>query len=157
MKKILMALAVMCLATAPAGAQDNRDKGGKAAAEQAWQRRAEAMAGRLMLDDGTKAKFVPMYKEYVGKLSEARRPAKVAPKNAAQPTDKEILEGIEQEMDAQQKALDVKKAYYKRFKGMLNARQLKQLFGRRDFASRNRFPLGRPAKLKLDKKADTRR
>lgn len=149
MKKILIALAMVCMAAMPSVAQGNGNKDAKPTKEQVAQRRAEAVADRLMLGDGARAEFVPLYQKYLGELAEARKSGRTAAAKGSAQTDKEILEGIERELDAQQKVIDVKKSYYKKFKGMLNARQLKQLFNDRRPAPGLRMPFGQPHKAKL--------
>ena len=123
MKKILIALAMVCMAAMPSVAQGNGNKDAKPTKEQVAQRRAEAVADRLMLGDGARAEFVPLYQKYLGELAEARKSGRTAAAKGSAQTDKEILEGIERELEAQQKVIDVKKSYYKKFKGMLKSRK----------------------------------
>lgn len=149
MKKILIALAMVCMAAMPSVAQGNGNKDAKPTKEQVAQRRAEAVADRLMLGDGARAEFVPLYQKYLGELAEARKSGRIATAKGSAQTDKEILEGIERELEAQQKVIDVKKSYYKKFKGMLNARQLKQLFNERRAAPGLRMPFGQLHKARL--------
>ncbi len=149
MKKILIALAMVCMAAMPSVAQGNGNKDAKPTKEQVAQRRAEAVADRLMLGDGARAEFVPLYQKYLGELAEARKSGRTGTAKGSAQTDKEILEGIERELEAQQKVIDVKKSYYKKFKGMLNARQLKQLFNERRAAPGLRMPFGQPHKARL--------
>ncbi len=130
MKRMMIALALASMTLLPAAAQQN-EKGDRQrpAPTETSEGKAESMASRLMLDDDTKAKFVPIYREYLGELaaidSTTARPAK-----GAETTDEQLLESIEQNFDKRQKQLDTERKYYKQLKSVLNARQLRQIFGR---------------------------
>ncbi|EGG53657.1 conserved domain protein [Paraprevotella xylaniphila YIT 11841] len=99
---------------------------------------AKRMAGKLMLDDETSAKFIPLYEEYMQKLAECRIPGKKMGSQAAQ-SDKDIDENIKARFSAQERRLDVQKSYYDKFKKVLTMRQVQQLYERPDMGSRPRF------------------
>lgn len=152
MKKIIVAVAVACMAVATSAAQESKGETNQPAPAQRTEQRAQAMAGRMMLDDAARAKFVPLYQEYMEELQAARKAKADGAKRASGLTDREIEESIEADFDARQKRLDVEKAYYKKFKAVLNARQLRQLFGRGDAA----WPGGRRPAVRTSG-ADVRR
>ena len=88
-----------------------------------------------------------LYKEYMEALKAVRPERNAGAKRGAELTDKEIEESIEKNFETRQKRLDVEKTYYKKFKSVLNARQLKQLFGRNNT---QRFGV-KPANLRSNK------
>lgn len=104
---------------------------------------AKMVAGRLMLDDETSAKFIPLYQEYMQKLAECRVPQKEKGQQAAQ-SDQEIDEGIKARFAAQEKRLDVQKSYYDKFKDVLTMRQVQQLFDRPNMGRDPRFQGKKP-------------
>lgn len=69
MKKIFMTLAIACMAVMPIMAQNNKVAKQQLTPEQRTEHKANALSDRMMLDDATKAKFVPMYKEYLNELN----------------------------------------------------------------------------------------
>lgn len=86
------------------------------------------MADKLMLDDKTSAKFMTLYEAYRSELRDAgdRQPGrKRKPENM---TDEEISKQMEQDFETQQKKLDIRKKYYKKFSAILTPRQTYELF-----------------------------
>lgn len=128
MKKIIMSLAIAFMAIMPTMAQNNKVEKKQLTPEERFERKANALSDKMMLDDATKAKFVPMYTEYLKELKDVCPNKEVAKKPCSELTEKEISERIEKRFDAKQKRLDVEKKYYKKFKTVLNARQLQQVF-----------------------------
>ncbi len=128
MKKIFMTLAIACMAIMPSMAQNNKVEKKQLTPEERFERKANALSDKMMLDDATKAKFVPMYQEYLKELKEVCPNKEVAKKPCSELTEKEISERMEKCFDAKQKRLDIEKKYYKKFKTILNARQLQQVF-----------------------------
>ena len=63
MKKIIMSLAIAFMAIMPTMAQDNKVEKKQLTPEERFERKANALSDKMMLDDATKAKFVPMYTE----------------------------------------------------------------------------------------------
>lgn len=145
MKKILMTLAVVCMAIMPVGAQtNNNNTKQRLTPEQRMERRAENLSRRMLLDDAAKAKFVPMYQEYLKEMQAVCPLQNDAEKKCkADLTDKELEERMEQCFDARQKRLDIDKKYYKKFKTVLNARQMEQVFCRK--AQAGKPAMGRKA------------
>lgn len=128
MKKIIMTLAIACMAVMPTMAQNNKVARQQLTPEQRTERKANALSDRMMLDDATKAKFVPMYQEYMNELNEVCPSKGELRKPCSELSDKEISERIEKGFDMKQKRLDIEKKYYKKFKSVLNARQLQKIF-----------------------------
>lgn len=123
-----MTFAIVCMAIVPSTAQNNNAGKKQFTPEQRMERKANALSDKMMLDDATKAKFVPMYQDYLKELKETS-PAKAdIKKPCSELTEKEINERIEKRFDTKQKRLDIEKKYYKKFKTVLNARQLQQIF-----------------------------
>lgn len=123
-----MSLAIAFMAIMPTMAQNNKVEKKQLTPEERFERKANALSDKMMLDDATKAKFVPMYTEYLKEFKEVCPNKEVAKKPCSELTEKEISERIEKRFDARQKRLDVEKKYYKKFKTVLNARQLQQVF-----------------------------
>lgn len=92
--------------------------------EQRIEKRVERMQKKLMLDDATAAKFAPIYKEYL----QAKFAARPVCNKCDNPTDAQIKENIAKRLDAQEKAVDVEKKYYKKLSSILSGRQLQQIF-----------------------------
>lgn len=132
-----MTLAVICMAFMPVGAQNKENAKQKLTPEQRIERQAENLSRRMLLDDATKAKFVPLYQEYMKEMqSVCPLQNNAQKKTKAELTDKELEERMEQCFDARQKRLDVEKKYYKKFKSVLNIRQLDQVFRHCGYAGR---------------------
>ncbi|WP_418552029.1 hypothetical protein [Prevotella sp.] len=128
MKKIFMTLAIACMAVMPIMAQNNKVAKQQLTPEQRTEHKANVLSDRMMLDDATKAKFVPMYKEYLNELNNVCPVKMDMGKTCSELTEKEISERIEKRFEMKQKRLDIQKKYYKKFKSVLNARQLQQIF-----------------------------
>lgn len=91
---------------------------------------ARRMADKLMLDDKTAGKFVTLYEDYLKELKEAAdkgKDKKIAPEDM---TDAQITKQIERNFDVQQKKLDIRKKYFKKFSGILTPKQTYELFQR---------------------------
>lgn len=143
MKKILMIVAVASMTVLPSMAQKNNAGRQKLTSEQLVERRAEDLSRRMLLDDAVKAKFLPLYQEYMKELQNVVPASENDKKSLSELTDKDIEERIEQGFEVRQKRLDMEKKYYKEFKNILNARQLQMVFGHS-----NRF--GAPANFMPD-------
>lgn len=95
--------------------------------EQMMDMHVKMMEKKLVMDDATAAKFTPLYKEYLQAMKDCR-PAVNKELKKAELTDAEIEKAIQDRFDARQKALDVQKKYFKKFKEVLNAKQLEKVF-----------------------------
>lgn len=136
MRNFFLTLAIACMAIMPTMAQENKTEKKQLTPEERLERKANAMSAKMMLDDATKAKFVPMYQEYLKELEEARPNKETAPKPCQELTENEISEQMEKRFDTEQKRLDIEKKYYKKFKTVLNARQLQQVYCKKEDGKR---------------------
>lgn len=133
MKKMILGMALALMAIVPATAQQKKALK-NLTPEQAVKVKANRMAKRMMLDDATTAKFIPLYKEYLGELNECTKncPATAGcplnPRNGQAVSEADIEKHIEQCMQQQQKRLDIRKEYYGKFKKILNMNQIQALF-----------------------------
>ena len=73
MRKLMMAVCFALLAGSTLSAQE---RGNTPRMRTNPEQMAKRMAGKLMLDDETSAKFIPLYEEYMQKLAECRVPKK---------------------------------------------------------------------------------
>ena len=140
MRKLMVAVCFALLAGGSLSAQ----YAGKAPRER-WnpEMQAKRMAGRLMLDDETSAKFIPLYQEYMQKLAECRvRQKPEDPKGEM--SEAAIDEQIQARFAAQGKRLEVQKDYYEKFKKVLTMRQVKQIYDRPNAAHNMRMQGQRP-------------
>ncbi len=119
--KFLMILAAVVMMSSAVCAQEKKQA---PTPEQRIEKRVERMQKKLMLDDATAAKFAPIYKEYL----QAKFAARPEWKKCDNPTDAQIKENIAKRLDAQEKAVDVEKKYYKKLSSILSGRQLQQIF-----------------------------
>ena len=135
MRKLMMAVCFALLAGSTLSAQEG---GNTPRMRTNPEQMAKRMAGKLMLDDETSAKFIPLYEDYMQKLAECRVPKKEKGSQAAQ-SDKDIDENIKARFSAQEKRLDVQKSYYDKFKKVLTMRQVQQLYERPDMGTKTAF------------------
>ena len=135
MRKLMMAVCFALLAGSTLSAQEG---GNTPRMRTNPEQMAKRMAGKLMLDDETSAKFIPFTRNTckVGGMPRAQKRKKGG--QAAQ-SDKDIDENIKARFSAQEKRLDVQKSYYDKFKKVLTMRQVQQLYERPDMGSRPRF------------------
>lgn len=102
---------------------------------------------RLLLDEKTAAKFAPLYKEYL----EAMKQCKPAPKQLQKGekkelTDAEIDQMMQDRFAARKKLVETQETYYKKFKKILNIRQVEVLF-KDNGPKRPQCPQGPKAKM----------
>ncbi|MEF2620570.1 MAG: hypothetical protein U0M48_00285, partial [Xylanibacter rarus] len=95
MKKIIMSLTIAFMAIMPTMAQNNKVEKKQLTPEERFERKANALSDKMMLDDAAKAKFVPMYTEYLKELKDVCPNKEVAKKPCSELTEKEISERIE--------------------------------------------------------------
>ncbi len=127
---VMMAVSISSFSVMAQNAQDvpaQRRVKQKPTPEQMMDRHVKMMEKKLVMDDETAAKFTPLYKEYLQAMKDCR-PAVCKKENKAEMTDAEIEKAIQDRFDARQKALDVQKKYFKKFKEVLNAKQLQKVF-----------------------------
>lgn len=119
MKKFLLSL-MMVVACGSVAAQPADKQGGPEQKKQRLEKRSNHLANELKLDDATAAWFKPLYVEYVSKLKEECTKEKCQKPQS----DDEIIKQMEGCMDRQENILKIKRAYFKKFKQKLTARQL---------------------------------
>lgn len=127
---VMMAVSISSFSVMAQNAQDapaQRRAKQKPTPEQMMDRHVKMMEKKLVMDDATAAKFTPLYKEYLQAMKDCR-PAVNKDVKKAEMTDAEIEKAIQDRFDARQKALDVQKKYFKKFKEVLNAKQLQKVF-----------------------------
>lgn len=151
MKARILIMAFMVAFTSFATAQEKK-AGKKFTPEQRIEFRVKKMQDKLMLDEAEAAKFAPLYKEYLAEKAKCR-PAVERGKDL---TDEQMMKNMEACMDARQKALDVDKEYFGKFSKILNAKQMKQVFGKKEGFGKfgkNKFAPGKEGKGKGQGKA----
>lgn len=127
---VMMAVSISSFSVMAQNAQDapaQRRAKQKSTPEQMMDRHVKMMEKKLVMDDATAAKFTPLYKEYLQAMKDCR-PAVNKDTKKSEMTDAEIEKAIQDRFDARQKALDVQKKYFKKFKEVLNAKQLQKVF-----------------------------
>ena len=127
---VMMAVSISSFSVMAQNAQDapaQRCAKQKPTPEQMMDRHVKMMEKKLVMDDATAAKFTPLYKEYLQAMKDCR-PAVNKDTKKSEMTDAEIEKAIQDRFDARQKALDVQKKYFKKFKEVLNAKQLQKVF-----------------------------
>ncbi len=119
MKKCML---VMAFATLTLGlqAQPKKEVKEKVSAGQ-------RMASQLMLDDKTTAKFVPLYNEFRQQMKEVVKADKPK-KRVSDMTDTEVESLLKQRFDRSRKLLDVRERYFKKFQGVLTAKQIYKIY-----------------------------
>ncbi|MCE2495639.1 MAG: hypothetical protein J4F31_03515 [Flavobacteriales bacterium] len=90
---------------------------------------------RLDLSPEQAQKFWPVYNEFQDKLNEARkdqleiiRPSRDEPNRTSQMSDEELAKMMEMRFDLEQKELNLKVEYHKRFLKVLETRQVARLY-----------------------------
>lgn len=84
---------------------------------------------RLLLDEETAAKFAPLYKEYLEAMKECKPAPKQLQKGEKKElTDAEIDQMMQDRFAARKKLVETQETYYKKFKKILNIRQVEVLF-----------------------------
>lgn len=128
---IFMVAALFCCGNVFAQ-QDSKDSRKKQPTpEERMEMKVNRMQRELMLDDETAAKFAPLYKEYLEAMKQccpARKEMKQCEAPKGQMTDADLYKRMENCFAMQKKILETKESYYNKFKKILNARQLEQIF-----------------------------
>lgn len=128
MKKLIVTLAIMFAAMLPAMAASPQD----GARDELAQKQALRFADELGLDDATAEKFVKLYVQ--NQRDNWALQTKDSTKNRKEPkTDAQIDSSIRAQFDYSQKVLDVRKKYYKEYRKLLTAKQVKRLYDRERF------------------------
>ena len=150
MKKFfLMALATAML-NLNASAQQNNDKGNKSQRQrpdmsQMAEMRANQIANQLSLDDATTTKFTEIYKQYVKDMQavgtkyhpkkevknegqEQANGEQRQPRQRKALTDKEVEERMLNGMKEKKERIEVQENYYKKFRTILNPKQIQKVY-----------------------------
>lgn len=85
-------------------------------------KRAEAMSKKLMLDDKTAAKFIPLYEQYMSELAQCRKQ-----KSECAVTDAERLSNLESMFASEAERADIKKKYVSEFAKILTPMQVEKV------------------------------
>lgn len=104
--------------------------------EQKIELRAQRISNKLMLDEKTSSKFVPLYKEYVSALK-AALPEKSERKGEL--TDAQRIERLQKRYEAEAKVADVKKKYVAEFAKILTPRQVEKLMTAKQWQGKKNF------------------
>lgn len=138
MKKSLL----LFLVFATFGLSLSAQKSGDADARlQRSMQRAERMANSMKLSDADKSWFSPLFVAYQDTLRNLRNLQKPhIEKKECKLTDDEMLKQIELGFDIDEKQVQIKRAYFQKFKERLNAKQLKQVFHRAEGFNKARHP-----------------
>lgn len=115
------------------GAQSRHGRGGEgdgqSRRQEMVQRQAESLVDRMSLDDTTAAWFVPLYVEYNEALVKVRMEAMPSKDKAIDAlSDEDAEQLVEDVFASEEKAVQVKRDYYERFKQRLTAQQLVKVF-----------------------------
>ncbi len=127
---VMMAVSISSFSVMAQNAQDapaQKRAKQKPTPEQMMDRHVKMMEKKLVMDEATAAKFTPLYKEYLQAMKDCR-PAVNKDTKKSEMTDAEIEKAIQDRFDAKKKALDVQQRYFKKFKEILNAKQLEKVF-----------------------------
>ena len=143
MRVMYAVLAVFFLGNVCSLSAQNKEVRGKKqrpAPEQVMKMQVNQMVSRLMLDDATAAKFVPVYEKYLTELRDCRlmnRQSKTgtaavdstagrAPKQAL--TDAEVEKMLKNRFAQSRKMLDVREKYYGEFSKILSQKQILKIY-----------------------------
>lgn len=127
MKRLLLAMTCLATLTVTAQASPLKQDTISVINLNSAQTQAQRIADKLMLDDKTTAKFIPIYEDYRKELKEIGK-KNGNNKQPEQMTDAQINEQIKANFERQQKQLDIQKKYYKKFSTILTPKQVYELF-----------------------------
>ncbi|MDR1197586.1 MAG: hypothetical protein LBK94_01045 [Prevotellaceae bacterium] len=128
MKKLLIILlsAILCVS---ADAQQKFEKkrhfknSEKPNKEEIIEQKCKKAADKLMLDDVTAVKFIPVYKAYLNELSENIGFKKL--NKDGETNDSDIDKNVRENFAKARKAVDIREKYYSEFRRFLSAKQAK--------------------------------
>ena len=128
MKKMLFSVFLLALL---AGGQDAvaQRNNRKARTGERMERQAEALAKSMDLDGELKTTFVGLYKEYQDTLQAVRRDAMPSRKDKDEKlSEDEAEQRIQNAFERDRKVLELKQAYYQKFREHFTASQLVRVF-----------------------------
>lgn len=150
MKKMMLSLVVLAMSAATAFAQapvHAKKCDSLKSCPKKEVKCVDRLVQEMKLDDATTAWFKPLYAEYQQKLKDTRAKyaCKKDKKDCSQCTDAEIMQRLENQINAQEELAGVKRTYLKKFKAKLNAKQLKVIFCEKGKAPQGkRHMMGKP-------------
>jgi len=133
MKKTLILAAMMLLCLSTAAVAQEQPKEPQRNPEEMIQKRADAMASKLLLSDADAAKFVPVYvnfqKEFMA-INEKYRQERPKDENgkAVKQTDKQVEESLRAQFAKSQEILDLRKTYFEKYLKVISPRQIRELY-----------------------------
>lgn len=86
------------------------------------EKRAKVMSKKLMLDDKTAAKFIPLYESYMNELAQCRKQ-----KDKCAATDAERLDNLENRFATEAQRAEIKKRYVSEFAKILTPMQVEKV------------------------------
>lgn len=92
------------------------------------QKAAERIATELSLDEATKAKFIPVYKEYKMEMMKITRQNRKSPVNGTVVSEEDLEARIKANFDNSRKMLDIRETYYNKFHTFMSARQILKVY-----------------------------
>ena len=130
MKKFFAIAAVALMMAGGQAFAQNRDSrkgpgGEKPSREEMVANMSRRMAVELELDGPTTEKFIPVYSAFRTEIFEALASA---PKVGKDATDAEIEASIKAKFEVSRKVLDIREAYYDKFRKVLSPRQVRKLY-----------------------------
>jgi len=133
MKKIFAIAAVALMMAGGQAYAQERDsgrgpkgnKGDKPSRAEMVEHMSRRMAEELALDEPTAEKFVPLYSAFKNEIHEVLAAAPKAGKDAS---DAEIEASIKAKFQASRQVLDIREAYYDKFREILTPRQIQKLY-----------------------------
>lgn len=134
MKHLNVYIAALLFCTSlSVGAQSRHGRGGEgdgqSRRQEMVQQQAESLVDRMSLDDTTAAWFVPLYVEYNEAMAKVRMEAMPSKDKAIDAlSDEDAEQLVEDVFASEEKAVQVKRDYYERFKQRLTAQQLVKVF-----------------------------
>ncbi|MDR2065886.1 MAG: hypothetical protein LBP85_09315 [Prevotellaceae bacterium] len=133
MKKlsIFILSTILCFsATAQQKFEKNKKDSEKPDKEKIIEKKCKKTADKLMLDDATSAKFIPVYKNYLNELSENANFKKFNEGNET--NDSDIDKNVRNSFAKTRKTVDIREKYYNEFRKFLTAKQAKTAIKMRD-------------------------
>jgi len=122
MKKILLIFAVALIGLTASAQRHQGQRGGDP--RQGLERMAEKMAKEMKLDNSTKEWFVALYTEYRDTLFSLQRQQRIKNKDLEKMDDAAVTQLIEQSLERDNRAVEIKRAYLAKFRERLSEKQV---------------------------------
>lgn len=145
MKFIYFVLSIFMFSFAMNMSAQEKTKKESLTPEQRIEIRAKRLSEKLMLDEATSAKFVPLYTSYMSELQDVRNSRKEAKRGEM--SDAQIVEKLKSRFSDEATIAEIKESYVSKFSKILTARQLEKVFSYKGDKTRfdNRKPQGKKA------------